>query len=76
MRCPHLYKSRKTVRQHVNNLVNEETGVIKSQDEITIDTYEYEECLKENCAAWIEGVGCNFYGEIIPINEDGDEHAE
>ena len=65
MICPYNRKSSKWVKQYKNNLVNEELGIIKSNEEVLIEEYTLMECPKEGCGVW-RNDRCN-YNQIANI---------
>jgi hypothetical protein len=61
MKCPYNRKSLKWVKQYTNDLINEETGVVKSNNEVLIETYELADCLQSECGAWHDD-RCQYMG--------------
>lgn len=62
MVCPYNRKSLKYIKKYSNDLVNEETGIIRSNTETVVEEYTMMECPQENCGAWRNGK-CNYYQE-------------
>lgn len=65
--CPYNRKAQTQIYQLVNDLVIEDTGVIKSSQYIIRDTFEMMECPQEGCAAWQNGRCC--YASVNLNNE-------
>lgn len=55
MLCPYKRKRLAYTRQVKNELVSEETGIIKGYTECVVEEYGLMECPKEECAVWIDG---------------------
>ena len=58
-KCPYHRVKSTQVFQRNNDLVDEETGIIKSIQDVTIDTYILMDCLEEKCGAYFDG-RCNY----------------
>ena len=59
MICPYNRKQENCVKQYKNDLVNEDTGIVKGYTEAYTVKFELMECAKENCGAWQNGK-CNY----------------
>lgn len=61
MICPYNRKSEICAKQYINDLVNEDTGIIKGNNENYIVTFNMMECPQEGCGAW-QNDKCNYRG--------------
>lgn len=59
--CPYNRKSEICSKQYINDLVSEDTGIIKSNNECYIVKFELMECPGEECGVWHNGK-CNYNG--------------
>lgn len=57
--CPYIRKSLRYVKQYKNNLVSEESGIVRSNEEVVIEEYAQMECKQEQCGVWHDGK-CNY----------------
>lgn len=55
MICPYNRAKQTQVMQYTNDLVDEESGIIRSYQHIVTDSFEMMECPREGCAAWQSG---------------------
>jgi hypothetical protein len=55
MICPYNRKQEKYFKQYKNDLINEDTGIIKGYTEGYVVKFELMECVQENCGAWQDG---------------------
>jgi hypothetical protein len=62
MKCPYNKKSIKYVKDYTNELIDEETGVLKGYKEAYYEEYELMDCLKEECGVW-QCSRCNYTKE-------------
>lgn len=62
-KCPYNRKSLRQISEYVNDLVNEEVGVIRSNQEIINEEYELMDCYGENCGCYYNG-RCRYYMSI------------
>jgi hypothetical protein len=65
-KCPYNRKRLTQISQSTNDLVSEETGIIKSRQDILKEEYELMECFKEECGVWHKGRCCY---QVVQLNE-------
>ncbi|HEY5586718.1 MAG TPA: hypothetical protein VIK78_19790 [Ruminiclostridium sp.] len=59
IQCPYNRKQENCVKQYKNDLINEETGIIKGYTEGYVVEFKLMDCPKEECGAWHNGK-CNY----------------
>ncbi len=59
MICPYWTEKETRVVQSVNDLVDEETGVLRGAQEVTVHRYTAMKCKRSGCAAWRDGA-CRY----------------
>ena len=62
MICPYWMASEVRVAQSTNDIVNEESGVSKGSQEVTVHRYTPMECKRGGRAAWRDGA-CHYAGQ-------------
>lgn len=53
--CPYNRQVLGYVRKLKNDLVDETSGIIRSQTETVQETYQMMACVEENCGVWEDG---------------------
>ena len=67
MICPYNRAGQTQVMQYTNELVDEESGIIRGYEHIVADAFTMLECPREGCAVWRDGRCC--YAAVSLENE-------
>mgnify|MGYP007069884314 CR=1 FL=1 len=61
MKCPYKQSTLTQADRTVYDLIDEETGVSKGSGTLIQTTYEYCDCIEDECAVWYDG-RCHYNG--------------
>ena len=77
MKCPYNRKKLTQISQTSNDIANEEVGSIKSNQQVIKEEYEMMDCVVEECGAWKQSHGCDYFCNITtkPIERKEEEQT-